>query len=171
MDDALKQLRDLHLPEPPGLWPVAPGWWFLALIVAAVSVYFALRLYRSQRRKRPFRLALRSLDQLLAAATDRQLSPRDFADSVNDLLKRALIHGVRRVDAASLTGRAWLEYLDGIVARDVFTNGPGAALGPRRFAPDFDTDPQGLHAAARDVLRRLLGASHRGRASESGSTP
>ncbi len=153
MDDALEQLRDLHLPEPPGFWPPAPGWWIAALCLAALCTWLAMRIYRARRDNQPFRRASRALDELLAASCAHEVSAHAFADSVNDLLKRALIHGARRSDAAPLTGSAWLEYLDGLVASDVFTNGPGTALGHRRFAPDFDTDPRALHAAARDVLR------------------
>jgi hypothetical protein len=155
MDDALKQLRDLHLPEPPGLWPPAPGWWILAILVAAGLIALAIRVYRTRRRARPLRLAVGALDRLLADNRDARLSPRDFANAVNELLKRALIYGARRLDAAPLTGPAWLTYLDGIVASDVFSNGAGAALGQRRFAPDFEPDPEALHAAARDVLRAI----------------
>jgi len=155
MDDALKQLRDLHLPEPPGLWPLAPGWWLVALLLVTAGLWLALRVYQARRRTRPYRLAIGTLDHLLVAVREQRLPKREFADSVNELLKRVLIHGARRLDAAPLTGTAWLVYLDGIVARDVFSNGPGAALGHQRFAPDFDSDPQALHAAARHVLRAL----------------
>jgi len=161
MDDALKQLRDLHLPEEPGLWPPAPGWWALGICIVAALVAFAFRTYRSRRRSRPLRLAVSTLDGLLAANRDRRLSSRDFADAVNDLLKRALIHGARRFDAAPLTGAAWLAYLDGIVASDVFSNGAGAALGHQRFTPDFQAEPDALHAAAGDVLRAVTKQARR----------
>ena len=91
----------------------------------------------------------------MADNRDRRLSARDFADAVNELLKRALIYGARRADAAPLTGAAWLTYLDDIVASDVFSLGAGAALGHRRFAPEYDPDPEALHAAARNVLRTV----------------
>lgn len=155
MDDALKQLRDLHLPEAPGLWPPAPGWWLLAGCVIAAVVAMAIHMYRIRRRGRPLRLAVNALDSLLAQSRDLKLAPREFADGVNDLLKRALIHGAHQFDAAPLTGAAWLAYLDGIVASDVFSNGAGAALGHQRFTPDFHPDPDALHAAARDVLRAV----------------
>ncbi len=155
MDDALKQLRDLHLPEPPGLWPPAPGWWVLGILAFIVLSVLAIRVYRARRRSRPLRLAIGALDRLLADNRDQRLPPRDFANAVNELLKRALIYGARRSDAAPLSGPAWLSYLDQIVASDVFTNGAGAALGQRRFAPDFEPDPDALHAAARDVLRAV----------------
>jgi hypothetical protein len=93
------------------------------------------------------------------------VAARDFADAVNELLKRAVIHGAQRRDAAPLTGSAWLEYLDRIVARDVFTRGPGRALGNARFAPTFASDPDALHAAARDVLRALQKQARAGRPS------
>ncbi|HAU18090.1 MAG TPA: DUF4381 domain-containing protein, partial [Marinobacter adhaerens] len=34
--DPLSQLRDIHLPETGGLWPPAPGWWVLAILLIAV---------------------------------------------------------------------------------------------------------------------------------------
>ena len=36
MDPELLPLRDLHLPEMVGWWPLAPGWWFLIALAAAV---------------------------------------------------------------------------------------------------------------------------------------
>ena len=121
----------------------------------AACIWLALRLYRARRRGRPFRRALDALDTLLIASRGHELSPQAYADSVNDLLKRALIYGARRHDAAPLTGAAWLAYLDGFVASDAFSNGPGAALGNQRFAPGFDADPGALHAVAREVLRAV----------------
>jgi hypothetical protein len=162
MNDALEQLRDLHLPQPPGLWPLAPGWWLIAALAFLAVALLAMRLYRAHRRRRPFRSAVRALDELLARARLEQLSAREFADSVNDLLKRALVHGARRLDAAPLTGSAWLDYLDALVARNVFSRGPGAALGHARFAPDFEADHDALHAAARDAIRAIAKQARRG---------
>jgi hypothetical protein len=164
MDDALKQLRDLHLPEAPGVWPPAPGWWAVAALAVVACVLLGIRLYRLRRRGAPLRHAAGTLDQLLASARDGSLAARDFADAVNALLKRAVIYGARRRDAAPLTGTAWLEYLDRIVARDAFTRGPGRALGNARFAATFASDPDALHAAARDVLRALQKQTRKGRA-------
>jgi Domain of unknown function (DUF4381) len=155
MDEALKQLRDLHLPPAPGLWPPAPGWWVLAALAIGLVAALALRWYRLRRRRRPLRLAIIALEQLFQKVRDNELPAREFADGVNALLKRALIHGAHRGDAAPLTGPAWLGYLDSVAANDVFSRGAGAALGNERYAPDFHNDPAGLYAAARHVLRAL----------------
>jgi hypothetical protein len=154
MDDALQQLRDLHLPAEPALWPPAPGWWLLAALSIALGAYAVVQWRRARRRARPFRLAGDALDRLLADARAERLSDRDFADAVNALLKRALIHGARRHDAAPLTGTAWLAYLDGLSTGGAFSRGPGAALGEQRFAPDPRVDAAALHDLARSVLRR-----------------
>src|SRR5262249_50622746 len=146
-------LRDLHLPAQPGLWPPAPGWWVLGAVSLAALIWLILRANRARARRKPFRLALVFLDKLLGDVRARRLAPRDFADAVNALLKRALIHGARRIEAAPLSGAAWLSYLDRVVGSDVFTNGTGASLGQRRFAPDVSVDPDALHAAARTALR------------------
>ena len=118
-------------------------------------VWLGLRWYRVRQRRRPFRVAIRTLDQLLVSARQNETSTREFADSVNALLKRALIHGAHRTESAPLTGAPWLAYLDKIAANDSFSNGSGTALGDGRFTREFHSDAVGLHAAALQVLRTL----------------
>ena len=154
MDDALKQLHDLHLPAQPAAWPPASGWWLLAVVLAGLVVYAIVRWRRARLRAQPFRLAAASLDRLLDDARAQRLPARDFANAVNALLKRALIHGAHRAEAAALTGTAWLQYLDRVSVGDGFTRGAGVSLGERRFAPDVDVDAVALHGLARGVLRR-----------------
>ena len=53
--DPLAQLRDIHLPETVGLWPLAPGWWLLiALIIGALvtGIIYWRRRYQSNAFKR-----------------------------------------------------------------------------------------------------------------------
>ncbi|MDM3871090.1 DUF4381 domain-containing protein [Porticoccus sp. W117] len=62
----LAQLRDIHLPEATGWWPLAPGLWAL-LIAVAVLLAFGLWLWwRRFRRNRYRRLAQRMLSQHFA---------------------------------------------------------------------------------------------------------
>jgi hypothetical protein len=155
MDEALKQLHDLHLPTQPGFWPPAPGWWVLTMVGVALLAWLAVRWYRAEQRRRPFRIAIRTLDRLLVSTRQNKTSAREFADAVNGLLKRALIHGAHRNESAALTGTAWLDYLDKIAANESFSTGSGAVLGNGRFMPEFNGDPVGLHAAALQVLKNL----------------
>ena len=46
MPDPLAELRPNILPEPVGLWPPAPGWWIVALLVLAAIITGGLWLFR-----------------------------------------------------------------------------------------------------------------------------
>jgi hypothetical protein len=67
----LDQLRELHLPEPISWWPLAPGWWLLALVGSALLVWLLRWLYRRYKAKYYRRQALGQL-QALQAGTDSQ---------------------------------------------------------------------------------------------------
>lgn len=135
-------LRDVHLPAAPSWWPLAPGWWLLLAVLAAL----ALSLWWWQRRRaRRRREAERVFDEALAAAT----TPTAQVAAISELLRRA---GRRRDRAAeTLSGQAWLEFLDRGSKRNDFAEGPGRLLldgGYRR-----GVDPAQA-AALRELARR-----------------
>lgn len=118
----LSQLAPLRLPETPPLWPPAPGWWLLAALLLALSAW---GLYRHQRRSHaqaapapatppalePYRQsALETLRQLPRPYDGAPAGP--WLQALNALLKR--LCRARYPDSAShtLSGRAWLAFLD-----------------------------------------------------------
>jgi hypothetical protein len=155
LDGPLQQLRDLHLPPAPAFWPPAPGWWLIGVLALVLISVLAWRTVHYYRYRRPYRNALAALERLRQATERGDTGERDAADSINALLKRALIHGAGRSDAAPLTGDAWLRYLDRILGDDLFSNGAGAALGNARFAPGFSFDAVAVCTAARRVIVAL----------------
>ena len=61
-------LRDIHLPDPIGWWPLAPGWWgVLGLVLLIISGIFWWRRKKHRRNSTPWQAALTELDRL---ATD-----------------------------------------------------------------------------------------------------
>ncbi len=46
----LSDLRDIHLPPPPPLWPPAPGWWLVAAVAIASMVFGVRFAYMAWRR-------------------------------------------------------------------------------------------------------------------------
>ena len=62
-EDAV-QIRDVHLPLSPEIWPPAPGWWALAVIVIILLFWTISRLRRLRRRNKLQKEILASLNEL-----------------------------------------------------------------------------------------------------------
>jgi len=134
-------LRDVHLPAPPGWWPLAPGWWLLiALVLAALLAIGAVWMRRRHRRKRWRAL----FDAALAAAP----SPSARIGAASELLRRAARHAA--AGAATLQGGDWLRFLDGAGGHD-FSEGEGRLVLDGGFRPDID---EALAARACLLARR-----------------
>jgi hypothetical protein len=48
---ALEQLRDIHLPQAVHWWPPAPGWWVVAALILALTIWLVRFLQRRYRRQ------------------------------------------------------------------------------------------------------------------------
>lgn len=95
----LSNLRDIVLPPAVSWWPPAPGWWVVgaAVVVAAgFAVAVAIRRYQRNAYRRE---ALSALDTAPPA-------------EISAILKRAALVAFPRERVASLSGPAWLAFLD-----------------------------------------------------------
>lgn len=111
MDPEQIPLRDLHLPEAIGWWPLAPGWWVL-IAMAVVALGFLLRWYLQVRRRGAARRhALRQL-AALTADFEQHGDVVAFSSAMSELLRRTMLAYAPRGDVAGLTGEEWLAWLD-----------------------------------------------------------
>ncbi len=127
MDPSTLPLRDLHLPEPVGWWPPAPGWWVLIALAAIAAAWLTLRYLDYRRREAPRRHALR---QFKAACRDyvQHGDGVRLARELSALTRRTMLAYAPRADVAGLTGETWLEFLDRGLDRPHFRDGDGRAL-------------------------------------------
>jgi hypothetical protein len=153
--ESLQQLRDIHLPPPPGWWPPAPGWWLVGLLAAAACAWLIWRVRMMVRRRRPLRQARRLHAQMFQRLQDGEISGRDYVHQCNELLKRVLIHGLGEDAARRVSGAAWLDLLDAHMGETAFSEGPGAVLGNARFRPEVQVDASAVHARVESLLARL----------------
>ena len=154
MDPSEIPLRDLHLPEPVGWWPPAPGWWLLAALVLAALGWLSLRAYRAWRRARPRRVALRELERLHRAYAidgDTLRLGRDLSA----LVRRAMLAYAPRQAVAGLTGDEWLGWLDRGLPEPMFTSGPGRSLVDLPYRRPGETAAVDGEALLGAVRRRL----------------
>jgi hypothetical protein len=166
IDPSQLPLRDIHLPDPVGWWPPAPGWWLLVALAVAAMGYALLLRYRSRRH----RAALRAVARI-AADLEAGSEPVQCVQALSTVLRRfamtlAAAGGmeaeprkkgwpIRRAPqeptappVAGLAGARWLEYLDARWPRADFS-GAGAALAHAPYAPPSRVSREEAEALAR----------------------
>lgn len=106
---SLSNLRDIIVPDPPPLWPPAPGLWVLLGIVAAVVLILFLEFHGARKRNAYRRAGLALLED---ARTVRDISV---------LLKRVALAVFPREQVASLYGSDWVLFLNRTCSRGNFS--------------------------------------------------
>ena len=121
----MPELHDIVLPEAPSFWPATPAAYAVLALLVALVVGAALALARRHRRDRYRRLALAELSEI-----ERRGAYHDLPA----LVKRTALQAAPRDEVASLSGEAWLRYLDASYGGDGFTRGPGRRLPELAYA-------------------------------------
>ncbi|WP_300238549.1 DUF4381 domain-containing protein [Pseudomonas sp.] len=117
---SLEQLQPLLLPPEVSLWPPAPGWWLLALLLPVIG--FAIWRWRHLWPRKAVRArSEQPLDPVrLAALAELALLPKPYdgapagawLQALNALLKRLCRNHYPYSQSHTLNGRKWLAFLD-----------------------------------------------------------
>ena len=153
-------LRDLHLPEPIGWWPLAPGWWIVIAIVLFALGWLLLRAWRKYQFHAPRRYAIRELASVEAQYLEHR-NPVTLGQQLSELLRRTMLAYAPRHEVAGLTGEAWLEWLDKDLPVPYFYTEGGRSLLQlpyRNPQGDFrDVDINALLAAVKNRIDTPVG--------------
>lgn len=117
----LDQLQPLIAPPPVSAWPPAPGWWLLAALLPVLvwALWRWRKRWLPQRGKKartevpldPLRLAaLHELAQLKKPYDGAAAGP--WLQQLNGLLKRLCRSHYPNTQSHTMSGRAWLAFLD-----------------------------------------------------------
>ncbi len=148
----LSELRDIHLPPAPPLWPPAPGWWLISAVAIALLV-LGVRLARmAWQRGRPRRAAVRAIEKLRGRHDSGEAADVLTAE-LAILLRRAAMNRHPRARVAGLTGHDWLKFLDGDDDGHCFTHGVGACLATAPYARESTVDMGALLALCEAWIR------------------
>ncbi|RDI57191.1 DUF4381 domain-containing protein [Microvirga subterranea] len=139
----LANLRDIVLPESAPWWPLAPGAWIVLAGLLAALLVASIHAYRRHKANAYRREAVREL----AALTDMR--------GVLPILKRAAITAYGREQVASLSGTAFLDFLDRTGGTTAFTAGPARLLPDLTFASRGTIPATDLTTAVADAGRWL----------------
>jgi hypothetical protein len=95
----LSNLRDIVVPSAVSWWPPAPGWWMVGAVLVIAAGFALAAAVRHHQRSAYRREALQALETA---------QPAD----ISAILKRAALAAFPREQVASLSGPAWLAFLD-----------------------------------------------------------
>jgi len=130
------QLRDIHLPDAINWWPPALGWWIVALFIP-LCCWFIVWLYKRITRKTAVKTAKKLI---IALKQNSDLSQMEKLSQLSELIRRVAISQSPRTETASLTGQAWLKYLDSTIKGTPFTQGVGQVLATAHYQKSTTTD-------------------------------
>ena len=127
-------LKDIHLPPEIGFWPIAPGWWFLfSLLLVVLGLVWWWRRYRQRQQlfKEARQLLLQIEQQVNADSREKLIQ-------LSALLRRVALTLEPRDAVASLSGAAWLRYLDQDLSDAPFSQGAGRCLADVTYRPQAE---------------------------------
>jgi hypothetical protein len=152
-EDLLAQLRDIRPPQEPAWWLPAPGHLALGVLGLALLVLLLVWLYRRRADRRLLR-ATRELRHIEARHARDPDSAR-LALELSGWLKRVSLLAFPGQRLESLTGTAWLEFLDRGIGDDRFSGGAGRAFGSEIYRRNPDFDPLQLLELCEQWLSRI----------------
>ena len=161
--DPLAALRPLHAPEAISWWPPAPGWWIVAALMLIIFTLVIVFLWRHWKNNRYRRHALREATQIKQHYAQQ---PLQYCQQINQLLKRIGVHVWPKTLTASLTGTAWLEFLNAQCKRQVFSQTSITLLGQSAYQAEADISPAAIDNLHNQVMqwikqhRRSMNSSH-----------
>jgi len=125
-------LRDIHLPDAISWWPPAIGWWILAVLIP-LCCYLIFRLYKRLTRKTALKFAKKQLKSL---KLDEELGKQKKLIALSSLMRRTAVSLYPRSEVASLTGEAWLNFLDQSIPIKSFNSDIGWLLTNALYSPE-----------------------------------
>lgn len=136
----LSRLRDIHAATEPGWWPPAPGWWLLALLLAALLA-FALRYgYQRWRVVRRRGRLLAALEQI-GKEIDPASAPHEYLARMNKLFRVIALRAFPGTACVRLQGMEWVRFLQSLMPEGAAAASLSAlASGPYEPHPQFDVN-------------------------------
>lgn len=145
--DPLAELRDIQLPPGIETWPPAPGWWLVAAVMLGLlgaALWALFQYWRRNRYRREARTQLRDI----YAQWEQTRDDHAYLQAVQTLLKRVALTRFPRSNVASLTGEAWVLFLDQSSGSHDFSMSQSEALIDGNYRQDAQIDPAALQQSA-----------------------
>lgn len=159
-EELLAQLADIHLPEPVSLWPPAPGWWILAVLLLIGLIYLGRQMVAARTRRKICEYALGELEscyQKLVGSNDTNLDELKlrYLNEVNSVLRRVALVHFPQSNVASLGGVAWVDFIRQTGDSTLLDDDIASALSHGRFQTKCDVNADALYGLGQAWIRSL----------------
>lgn len=142
--ELIDQLQDIRAAAEPSIWPPAPGWWVVGLIVLVALFFVSGRMLRQLKIRRRRQRVLAELDGL-AATFDPVKMPADYLAALNRLFRGVALKAFPGSDCSRLEGKDWVQFIRDRLKGDT-QELDALESGPYQPAPKFDVDKLQAHA-------------------------
>ncbi len=123
----LAELKDVHLPAPVSIFPLATGWYIvigLIFILVAVLIWWQLRRHKKKQQQQEIFSLLKQIEANAVTTSDEKT-----IEESSILLKRVAVAKFPEQKPQLLFGKNWLQFLDKTGKTSEFTTGSGRYLG------------------------------------------
>ena len=140
-ENPLINLKDIHLPPSVAIWPPAPGWWIVAVVLLLIFVFCGMWISRILERRKPKTEALRLLKNLQNQQNNTKKS-LEILRGLSQILRRVALTFCADEHVSSLHGSEWVEFLDRTGNTTEFTKGAGQVFGNELYQknPEIEID-------------------------------
>lgn len=133
----LDNLRDIHLPDSIDQFPSAIGWWILLVIVLFILSFIIFKIIKKHKALRFLRTAKLELNLL-----SQQPANNESLSQLSALLKRISLIYYPSSIIASLSGRAWWDFLNNEIGENIYSEDDITRMSQSRYQKNatFDKD-------------------------------
>lgn len=161
---ALAQLKDIHLPASNPWWDLAIGWWLLLALALVLLVWGLPKLRTFLMKLRNKRLLKQDMQAELQRICKNHHDTQQTLADINILLKKVVFTLFPEQQVASLTGKVWLDFLDqhwqGKPSLSFTSKRISSLLTDGAYRADMAASDQDIQALC-DVVRAWLKAVQR----------
>ena len=141
---AIAGIAEVLGPDPVAWLPQTPGWRILGAVIVVLLLRWSFRRYKTWRRNRYRRLALKELGRLEGE------TPGAALNRIAALLKAVALTAGSREEVAALSGEPWLDWLQAATDRPVFSDSSRRLLASGQYRPAATPDRAALAALIRE---------------------
>lgn len=155
-NNSLADLKDIHLPAPVSIFPLAPGWYIVLAVLLVIIILFILWQMRRASKQYKLKQVLALLAQIEAKAESSDVQQREeVLPEISILLKRVAREKFSELHPQNLFGEKWLQFLDRSGKTTEFTSGAGRILLDVYKRQSLES-PQELLGVVKNWLRTVI---------------